>query len=415
MKVAFYSPLPPDRSGVADYSALLLPPLQERLDVEVVRPGGRAPRGTDVALYHVGNNPDAHGWIFDALKQRDGVVVLHEFVLHHLIAGVTLGRGDRIGYVDAVHRDAGVVGRLLAHGVIDGVVPPLWEERPQRYPLATNVLDHATGVIVHSEYVRRLVRNTGYAERLWRIPMPAWPEPPPAGARELPQGRSLVVGCFGHVNFSKRVPELLEAFARVRERHPDALLVLGGSVSPGLDLDELLRRPELQLGESLVRLEHLDEPRLWQLLHDCDVSVNLRYPTMGETSGMVVRALSLGKPVIVSDVGSFSELPDEVAVKIEPGPGEVDALAGAFERLAMEPERLEAMSRAALESARTEHGLDHVVELYVAALEEAAGGEAVEDSVVDDVARAAHDVGLTADDPAVAELGERLRESGLGR
>ena len=71
MKVSYYSPVPPERSGIADYSALLLPALRERIDVEVVRRGRKRPvRGTDLALYHVGNNPDAHGWIVDALRRR---------------------------------------------------------------------------------------------------------------------------------------------------------------------------------------------------------------------------------------------------------------------------------------------------------------------------------------------------------
>ena len=95
MKVAYYSPLPPSRSGIADYSALLLPALRERIvEVVVAEPGKRAAAAPTSPLYHVGNDPDAHGWIVDALRKRPGVVVLHEFVLHHLIAGITIGRGD---------------------------------------------------------------------------------------------------------------------------------------------------------------------------------------------------------------------------------------------------------------------------------------------------------------------------------
>jgi len=105
MKVAYFSPMPPERSGIADYSALLLPALGERLDVSVVKRGRkRAPRGTDVSLYHVGNNPDAHGWIVDALRREPGVVVLHDYVLHHLVAGMTVGRRDGHGYLDAMER-----------------------------------------------------------------------------------------------------------------------------------------------------------------------------------------------------------------------------------------------------------------------------------------------------------------------
>ena len=112
MKVAYYSPMPPERSGIADYSAHLLPALRERLDVVVAQRRRRAPKA-DLALYHVGNNPDAHGWIVDALRKRPGVVVLHDFVLHHLVAGLTIGRRDGHGYLDAMEREGGVVGRLL--------------------------------------------------------------------------------------------------------------------------------------------------------------------------------------------------------------------------------------------------------------------------------------------------------------
>src|ERR671934_2683381 len=178
MRVAYYSPLPPSRSGIADYSALLLPALRERIDVVVAEPkrGRRAPQA-DVALYHVGNDPEAHGWIVEELRERPGIVVLHDFVLHHLVAGMTLGRGDGGGYLDAMQREAGPVGRMLAHGVIDELLPPLWEDRAADYPLAGEVLGSATGVIVHSVYVEQLVWEAGYRQPVWRIPHPAWVPP----------------------------------------------------------------------------------------------------------------------------------------------------------------------------------------------------------------------------------------------
>src|SRR6266540_892864 len=89
VRVAYYSPLPPERSGIADYSALLRPALKRLVDIDVVRRGRTRPVAADVALYHVGNDPEAHGWIVDALRRRPGVVVLHDFVLHHLVAGLT--------------------------------------------------------------------------------------------------------------------------------------------------------------------------------------------------------------------------------------------------------------------------------------------------------------------------------------
>ena len=138
--------MPPSRSGIADYSALLLPELEKRIDVVLARPGRfRRDPQADIALYHVGNDAEAHGWIVEALRRRPGVVVLHDFVLHHLVVGLTFARGDAAGYLAAMEREGGLVGRLLAYAVLDNKLPPLWETRPEDFPLAGEVLDHATG------------------------------------------------------------------------------------------------------------------------------------------------------------------------------------------------------------------------------------------------------------------------------
>jgi len=334
--------------------------------VTVVRRGKkRAPRGTDIALYHVGNNPDAHAWIVDALRKRPGVVVLHDFVLHHLVAGMTVGRRDGHGYLDLMEREHGVVGRLLAHGVLDKRIPPLWESRPADFPLPTFVLEHATALIVHSRYVRDNARVAGFTGPITVVPHPAWPAPDTSLVRVAP---GTVVGCFGVVNASKRIPELLRATAAVRKGHPDLTLLLVGSTSPGFDLDRRLQRLGLD-DAGLVREGWVDESRLWGLMAGSDVLVNLRHPTMGETSGSVVRGLSLGKPLVVSDVGWFSELPDDVGLKVPPDDDEVATLTAALELLAARADVRDAMGTNAAELARREHGVDRVAELYVAALD----------------------------------------------
>ena len=125
----------------------------------------------------------------------------------------------------------------------------------------------------------------------------------------------------------------------------------------------------------------MPEERLWSLMAACDVCVNLRFPTMGETSGSVIRVLSLGKPVVVSDVGWFSELPDGVALKVPVDEHESRTLEAALELLC-EPAARAAMGRAAVEHVRREHDLGRCADLYAAALEEAAGREAVGDAVL---------------------------------
>ena len=354
MRVAYYSPLPPSRSGIADYSALLLPELSKRFEVVVARRGRfrREPKA-DVCLYHIGNDPDEHGWIVEALRRRPGVVVLHEFVLHHLVSGLTLARGDVEGYCAALERDAGLVGRLLGHAVADARIDPLWETRPQDFPLAGEILDLATGLVVHSRHVEERARAAGYRGPVWQVPMPAWPVPAiePAEVEGSP-----LLGSFGHVNESKRIPQVFAAFERLRARRPEARLLLVGSWSP--------RFEELEVPAGVIRRDYVPEDELWRLLAACDAVVSLRWPTMGETSAAAIRALSLGKPLVVSDVGWFAELPGSVAAKVPVGEGEIEQLERALEQTATDP----AMGEAALRLAQTEHNLDRVADLYAEAL-----------------------------------------------
>ena len=407
MKVAYFSPMPPERSGIADYSELLLPALRRRVDVAVVRRGRkRPPRGSDVCLYHVGNNPEAHGWIVEALRRRPGVVVLHDFVLHHLVAGLTIGRRDGHGYLDAMEREGGVVGRLIGHGVLDKRIPPLWESRPEEYHLAGEVLSLATGLFVHSHYVEERARAAGFEGPVWAVPHPAWPVPQVA---PVEVGGAPLFGAFGNLNATKRVPQLLEAFARVRRDHPRARLLLGGETSPGFDLERRLQRLGLD-GEGLVREGYVGEARLWSLMAACDAIVSLRAPTMGETSGIAVRALSLGKPLVVSDVGWFSELPGAVALKVPPDAAEADTLAAALSLIAGDEAVRRAMGEAALAHAEREHGVERVAELYASALEQAAGGEAVSEAVLAEVAGAAAAVGIDVSSDEAGELARGLAE-----
>jgi glycosyltransferase involved in cell wall biosynthesis len=408
MRIAYYSPLPPERSGIADYSALLLPALRRRMEVEIARRRRPLLRRTDVAIYHVGNNPEAHGWIVDALRRRPGVVVLHDLVLHHLVAGLTLARGNAAAYIAAMERDGGAEGRRVAEDVSAGRGQAPWETAPERYPLAGEILDHATGLVVHSRYTERGARVEGYTGRVWRIALAAAPVPAVPAAQV---DGSPVIGSFGHVNPAKRIPQLLRAFARLRERRPEARLVLAGAVAPGFELD---RRVEgLGLEGAVVSEGYVDDRRLWALMAACDVIVSLRAPTMGETSAAALQALALGKPLVVSDLGWFAELPDTVARHIPVGGPEIDVLYAALEDLADDERLRREMGEAAVEYVRAEHDLERVAELYLAALEWAVGGEAVADAVLAEIAQAAAEVEIGADSPELAAIARELRESDM--
>ena len=221
--------------------------------------------------------------------------------------------------------------------------------------------------------------------------------------------RSPVIGSFGHVNPAKRIPQLLRAFAKLRETFPRAKLVLAGAIAPGFELD---RRIEgLGLEDAVVSEGYVDDRRLWALMGACDVIVSLRAPTMGETSAAALQALALGKPLVVSDLGWFAELPGEVVRHVPVGGPEIDVLAAVLEELAGDEGARRALGEAAREYVRTDHELEHVAELYLGALEWAVGGEAVSVAVVREIAQAAADVEIGADSPELAVIARELRES----
>jgi glycosyltransferase involved in cell wall biosynthesis len=145
-----------------------------------------------------------------------------------------------------------------------------------------------------------------------------------------------------------------------------------------------------------------------------DVVVSLRAPTMGETSGSAIRALSLGRPLVVSDVGWFAELPETIALRVPVDERETDVLAATLELLARREDVRASMSLAARDHVAREHALDRVADLYAAALEDAAGGPAVRDALLGEVAAAAADVGIEAGSEEASAIGERLREARVG-
>jgi glycosyltransferase involved in cell wall biosynthesis len=131
---------------------------------------------------------------------------------------------------------------------------------------------------------------------------------------------------------------------------------------------------------------------------------------MGETSGSVIRTLAVGRPLVVSNVGWFSELPDAVAAKVPVDDHEVETLSAFLDLLVSDSALRARMGDAAREFAASEHGLDRVVDLYVAALEEAAGREAVQSAVCGDVARAAVETGFDRGSRELDDVAAGMRE-----
>jgi glycosyltransferase involved in cell wall biosynthesis/SAM-dependent methyltransferase len=318
MRIAFFSPLPPARSGIADYSAALLGPLAQLADVEVFEqpPPDARLRDFDVLLYQMGNNA-YHSGIYECALKHPGYVVMHEANLHHLHAERTIKRGNWDAYCAEVSWDGGPAAGAFAERVRRLEVGPDYEG----VPMLRRLLESAKGIIVHSDCVGAAVREGGYSGPMTRIWHGAWIERDPTRRPRRAEYRDKLgiaastplLGIFGFLKPYKRIAEALRAFARVVRLNPQPRMILCGEAHPDLHLEALLR--SLGLEEHVRVLGYLPAEDFHHYLEATDIVLNLRYPTVGESSGTLLRAFSMGKPVLVTDIGSFSEYPDEICLK----------------------------------------------------------------------------------------------------
>lgn len=313
MRIAFFSPLPPAKSGIADYSAALLEPLARLAEVETFThtPANFDPSRYDIAVYQLGNNPH-HEFAYQAALAHPGVVVMHEANLHHLIAHLTIVRGDWDAYLREVEFDAGAEAHQYARDFVRTI------KRPPDYdiPMLKRVLAASRAAIVHSAAVECVLRREAFKGPIARIPHGAWLIDGDRLAYRTRLGlteSTPLAGIFGFLKPYKRIAESLRAFRRLIRVIPDARMILVGEAHPQLPLEDMIRSMDLSAHVRHIGFAPIEDFNGY--MSACDVVLNLRFPTVGESSGTLLRALGLGKAVVVSGVGSFAEYPDEICLK----------------------------------------------------------------------------------------------------
>lgn len=324
MRLAFFSPLPPSASGIADYSEALLEPLRGIVDVEVFASPGHAfyPGRFDVALYQLGNNPH-HDFVYETALRHPGVVVMHESNLHHLVAHITIKSGDWDRYIREAEYNGGAAAVAHAERVRALQAGPDYEG----LPMTRRVLEAAKALIVHSRFMVTEMRKAGFHGPIAHIPHGAWT---PVVDRCAYRDRlgvdetTPLIGIFGHLKPYKRIAESLRAFRRLLRVEPRAKMILAGAAHPDFAADSLIRA--LDLAPHVRMLGFTPAEDFSGYIAASDIVLNLRYPTVGETSGSLLRALGLGRAVIVSDVGAFAELPEDVCLKAPVGGPEEEVL-----------------------------------------------------------------------------------------
>ena len=315
-RVSMFTPMPPERTGVAHYASMLVPALAQSVDLAVISsPASRPPQAAR-RLYHLGNNPH-HEWIYKEAMTTPGVIVLHDLVLHHLIVEMTLARGDVDGYVAALEANHGEAGAAWARGRAAGLHSEMGNFL---LPASVDVAQRSRAVIVHNEWAAGRLRSFGVTTPIEVVPHPF---EAPRFVEQPREGR--VIGLFGFLTSAKRAEVVLAAFAEARKKDVSLKMLVVGEPAPNIDVAQFA-------ADGITFTGYVDDAQFDNYYGAVDRLVNLRFPTAGETSGTLIRALAAGKPVAVSDYAQFAELPDDIVVKIPLGNGEVSALADFFLR-----------------------------------------------------------------------------------
>ena len=327
-RLAWFSPVRPDRSAIARHSAELLPALARARTIDVYAPAPAADRQPgaaavmspgdfdrrhaaapyDLIVYELGAAP-CYDSAWPLLLRHPGLVVLHDDNLHAARARMLLGAGRRDAYgAELAHDHPGVpaaVANLGASG-LPGGLERLW-------PMRRTVLDAARAVLVHNAWLAARIREEAPAVPVYSVE-PGVPDL--AGAADagrafrqrcgVPQD-AVVFAATGALTPARRLSRVLRALAALPEGAPAWHLLLCGDDA---DAGPLLAEAQaLGAGPRLTVTGRIAEDQLPAQLAAADVGISLSWPPSRTVSASWLGWLAAGKPTVVTDVVHASDVP----------------------------------------------------------------------------------------------------------
>jgi glycosyltransferase involved in cell wall biosynthesis len=252
------------------------------------------------------------------LERHWGTVTLHDFFLSDLMNFVEVTEPGSEAFRRSLYFSHSYHA-LLAHAQ-KGAETAVWT-----YPCSLPVLLQAQGVIVHSEYAKRLAQEWFDAdlERWVTIPQPR--RPPASISREqaraalgVPAGAFLVCA-FGMLGPAKLNHRLLDAWvaSTLSENQRCHLVFVGdGQKSDyGRSLTDVVKR--CGTAANHVRITgYVDRVTYHHYLAAADIGVQLRTRSRGETSRAVLDCMAYGMATIVNDHATIKDLPKDVVMKV---------------------------------------------------------------------------------------------------
>ncbi len=346
MKLAYFSPVNPQPSGISDYSEELLPYLAAHAEIELFVDGFRPSTQEllarfrwhdyranpaileslpecDAIIYHMGNDHRYHTGIARVMREHPGVVVFHDFALQDFFLGQARAEGDMRSYLDEIEICHGQRERATAEEYARRGATPPHAAAPLTFPLNAALARAAEGIIVHSEWGRARFAALVPTVPVAHINMPIKPrlnqELAGVAIRKAPEGagaasRTTQLANFGLITPGKGIERVLRALSSLKPDH-DFHYTLVGEPNSFFDVRALVRKYDIE--DRVTITGHLSMEEFERRMAATDIALNLRERTVGETSASLCRIMAAGVTAIVSNVGAFSEFPDNAVVKID--------------------------------------------------------------------------------------------------
>lgn len=426
MKLAYFSPLLPLRSGISDYSEELLPHLARVADITLFVDGFQPSshemtsrfeicdyqkqpdllkrlESFDAVIYHMGNDHRYHTGIFETMIKYPGILVLHDFSLQDFFFSLAQTRRDLRLYVDEVGACYGESAMKAAgEALASGAIPRIANNRLD-FPLNDRLVRAARGVIVHSNWSRQRLASIAPGALVKTIPHHITDA---AGSTEgLKTGTSdgtLRIASFGLITPNKGIERVLRALSSLRAKH-DFRYVLVGEPNEYFDVRALVREHGLE--DRIEITGHVDLADFQRHISTTDIAINLRERIIGETSGSLCRIMAAGVPAIVSDAAWFGELPDDAVVKIDMS-RHTDALFEAYlETLIVDRDLRNQIGANARRYVLAHNDIHKSAEQYLAFISRIVDARP-EDALVDDMAAELSALGIdaSAHEPVLAQI-----------
>jgi len=389
-RLAFVSPLPPQRTGVADYSNDLLPALSEHYEIvaivedksEVLAPIQNVAAIMDAAwfkvhalefdriVYQFGNSAN-HAYMIPLLRIFPGVLVMHDFFLGHFIGEIDKNPQYAGIWMDELYRSEGY-SALMKKFTIGGN-----EQVVEQCPVNFTFMQHAQGIIFHSQYSYNLARAF-YGEKVAQhcsivaqgivaSPLSSRVE---ARAYLGIKESAFVVCSFGFVGPNKLSQKIFDAWKVFRKSGKEpAELVFVGACPPCIYNQNLSDDIAANHKFDAKITGYVSQHEYRSYLAACDVAIQLRTNTRGETSRAALECMSVGIPTIVSNHGPFAEIPDHCVFKVADDCS-IDQLAQTLELIISEPQVVKSIGFAAQEFVKSNLSIALIADQYFKAIEE---------------------------------------------